>query len=79
MKIGVSAVGDGTFEVALSTDKPAFFVTLDTPGIPGIFSDNSLSLLPGEAKTLIFRPKGQTDVAAIRQALTVNFLRKTYN
>ena len=79
VKIGVSAVGDGTFEVALSTDKPAFFVTLDTPGIPGIFSDNSLSLLPGEAKTLIFRPKGQTDVAAIRQALTVNFLRKTYN
>ena len=69
----------GTFEVVLSTDKPAFFVTLDTPGVPGIFSDNSLTLLPGEPKTLLFCPKGKTSVAALRKAISVNYLRKTYN
>lgn len=69
----------GTFEVALSTDKPVFFVTLDTPGIPGIFSDNSLTLLPGEPRRLAFRPKEKTSAAALRNSLAVNFLRKTYN
>lgn len=69
----------GTFEILLSTDKPAFFVTLDTPGIPGIFSDNSLTLLPGKPKCLEFRPKGKTGVAALRKALTVNFLHITGN
>ena len=79
VKAEVRAGKGGTFEVALSTDKPAFFVTLDTPGIPGVFSDNSLSLLPGEPKTLVFTPWTETNAAAIRKSLSINFLRKTYN
>ena len=79
VKTAVKAGKDGGFEVTLSTDRPAFFVTLDTPGIPGIFSDNSLTLLPGEPKTLVFSPKKETTAAELGKALEVNYLRKTYN
>lgn len=79
VKTEVRAGEGGAFEVTLSTDMPAFFVTLDAPGIPGIFSDNSLTLLPGEPKTLVFTPKRGASIAGFRKALEVNFLRKTYN
>lgn len=75
----VKAGEGGTFTIRLSTDRPAFFVTLDTPGIPGIFSDNSLTLLPGSAKELVFTPKAGTSLAALEKSLEVNYLRKTYN
>ncbi|MEP4546646.1 MAG: glycoside hydrolase family 2 protein [Saccharospirillum sp.] len=47
------ATGEDTESLwaTLSTDVPAHFVTLDSPGT-GRWSDNSFTLLPGEAKTL---------------------------
>ncbi len=79
VKAEVKSAKDGKYRIRLSTDRPAFFVTLDTPGIPGIFCDNSLTLLPGSPKELVFSPKAETSLAALEKALEVNHLRKTYN
>ena len=43
----VKAHKDGA-EVTLKSNKPAFFVNLDVAGVPGVFSDNSFTLLPGK-------------------------------
>lgn len=68
----------GVFKVRLKTDKPALFVNLDTPGIPGIFSDNSLTLLPGQDQELTFTPKTTTTLSAIKKNLRIISLRDTY-
>ena len=64
--------------VILRTDKPAFFVSLNATGIPGEFTDNCLTLLPGQAQTLTFKPKYPVTLAAFRKALTLHHLRGTY-
>lgn len=79
MKTAVPPAGENRFEVTLTTDRPAFFVTLDTPGIRGIFSDNSFTLVPGRTKVLTFSAKEKTAATALEKALTLNYLRKTYN
>ncbi len=68
----------GQIGITLSADKPAFFVMLDTPGIPGIFSDNSLTLIPGKKVKLEFNPKTKTTAANVKKALKVISLRDTY-
>ena len=69
---------DGAFEVTLQSDKPAFFVVLDAPGIPGIFSDNSFTLLPGKPRVIRFAPKRQCVLEEFRAALEVMHLRQTW-
>jgi len=69
---------NGKFVVELSTDKPAFFVVLDTPGVAGIFSDNSFTLLPGKTYTVEFAPKEPATLKAIEHVLEVKTLRETY-
>ncbi len=68
----------GIFKIRLKTDKPALFVNLDTPGIPGIFSANSLTLLPREDRELVFTPKATTTLSALKKALRIISLRDTY-
>ena len=71
---------DGVWTVSLSTDKPAFFVWADVPGIRGIFSDDSFTLLPGHPKTLTFtkRPNEKATFSDFRRAFTVTHLRQSY-
>ena len=64
--------------VTLRTDKPAFFVSLNATGIPGEFTENCLTLLPGQAQTLTFTPKQPVPLAAFRNSLTLHHLRATY-
>ena len=64
--------------VTLRTDKPAFFVSLNATGISGEFTDNCLTLLPGQAQTLTFQPKHPVTLTAFRKALTIHHLRGTY-
>ena len=70
-------VGKG-YRVTLRTDKPAFFISLNATGIPGEFTDNCLTLLPGQAQTLTFTPKHPVTLAAFRKSLTLHHLRGTY-
>ncbi len=64
--------------VSVSADKPAFFVWLNVKNIPGEFDDNSFTLLPGETRTLVFRPKKPVTPEAFRAALAVTHLRESY-
>jgi beta-mannosidase len=70
---------DGNPVLALSTDKPAFFVTA-TVDVPGYFSDNALTLVPGRAAKLTFTPrKGKKPARdALAKSLKVRHLRETY-
>ena len=80
--MSIRAEKPGTFAIDLKTDKPAFFVTLDAGKINGVFSDNVLTLLPGEAKTIRFKPKPsgskKLNLSALRKAVEINHLRGTY-
>lgn len=65
--------------LVLSTDKPAFFVTA-TVDVPGYFSDNALTLLPGRETHLGFTPRlGATaTLEALAGSLRLRHLRETY-
>jgi len=66
------------FAVALSTDKPAFSVSLFASGIPGELSDNCFTLLPGAPLTVAFRPRKTVSLERLRRSLSVKHLRDTY-
>ena len=85
---------DGVYTIVLTTDKPAFYTTLEIPGMHGIFSDNMLTLIPGKPTTVTFtqndygwgkaaivQAKTKADISAeqFKKLLTVTSLRDTYN
>lgn len=68
-----------TFEVQVQASKPAFFVMLEIAGVPGIFNDNSFTLMPDKIKKLTFTPRREhVTLTDIKQGLTVKHLRDTY-
>jgi len=71
----VEARPDGRFAVRLSTDVPAFGVWLNATGLRGEFSDNVVTLHPGEPETLLFTPEeAGLSEDAFRRALKVQHL-----
>lgn len=74
----VTARWDGA-ELVLSSDKPALFVTATTD-VPGYFSDNAITLLPGRERRLTFTPRkgAKAGKAALAKGLKVSHLRQTY-
>ena len=69
----------GRFNVVLTVNKPAFFVWVNAKGIRGEFDENSITLLPGEPRTLTFTPKDPgTTQEEFEKALSVLHLRQTY-
>ncbi len=71
------AVKEG-FEVSLYADKPAFYVSAFAENIAGEFDDNCFTLVPGEKRTLVFRPREDVSTEAFKKALSVKHLRDTY-
>jgi len=71
---------NGSWLVTLSSDKPAFYVWADVPGIRGVFSDDSFTLLPGRPKTISFakRQDEKASFADFKKSLEVMHLRQTY-
>ena len=65
--------------LTLTSNKPAFFVTV-TSDVPGYFSDNAVTLLPGRETRLTFTARSDTEVeqAEIAESLQVRHLRETY-
>jgi beta-mannosidase len=65
--------------LVLATDRPAAFVTVTT-AVPGSFSDNALTLLPGRERRLTFAPRHGAKVTqkALASGLRVSHLRDTY-
>ncbi|MEQ1901464.1 MAG: glycoside hydrolase family 2 protein [Devosia sp.] len=65
--------------LVLKSDKPAVFVTATTD-VPGYFSDNAVTLLPGRETRLTFTPRHGARVTqkALASGLKVRHLRQTY-
>ncbi len=69
--------GRRAFEMTVSTDRPAFFVWLSAAGVPGEFSDNSFTMLPGRPRRITFVPRDAApSLAAFRAALGVTHLQR---
>lgn len=70
---------DGIVSVNLSTDKPAFFVTIQCD-TPGYFNDNAITLLPGRDVALCFTPRREAnvEVAKLAKEAQIHHLRQTY-
>jgi len=66
-------------ELVLTTDKPALFVTASVD-VPGHFSDNAVTLIPGRETRLAFIPAGGAKMTrkALASSLRVRHLRQTY-
>ena len=69
---------EGNFEITVNSDLPAFFVSLDTEGIKGKFSENMFTLLPNQPKTIIYYPDEKIDISVFKKALNIYDLRHTY-
>ena len=70
---------DGVAVLTLEADKPAFFATASV-GVPGYFSDNAVTLLPGRPVELTFVPRHGAKVSAadISASLSVRNLAETF-
>ena len=66
------------FQIVLNSDKPAFFVSLDTNGITGRFSDNMITLLPGEKQIISFTANEEITAKQLKDSLVIKDLRSTY-
>lgn len=66
------------FMITLKTDKPAFFVALDITDIPGRFSNNMITLLPGYDEKILFTPKKKTSLSVFKKKLVVKNITDTY-
>lgn len=64
---------DGQLRHTLTVEKPAFFVVLDCD-VAGRFSENVLTLLPGQPKTITFTPVDPADLVRAHDTTTVNNL-----
>lgn len=68
----------GETALVLETDEPALFVTAEV-AVPGVFSDNALTLVPGAPRRLTFTPTGgAVDLDALRASLAVRNLRDSF-
>ncbi|MBE7733629.1 beta-mannosidase [Devosia faecipullorum] len=69
----------GQAVLKLETDKPVFFATASVD-VPGYFSDNALTLLPGRPVELTFQPRhgAEVSVAALADSLTLRHLAETF-
>ena len=80
MEISKPSETSSVFEISLSTDYPAFFVALDNDQLPGIFSENMITLLPGHTKKIIFTPKVKTllSLDEVKKRILLKDLSKTF-
>jgi beta-mannosidase len=68
-------------EIELVTERPAFYVHPQAPGLAGRFSDSCFTLLPGRPRRIEFLPAAapQTPGAeAFQRALQIRHLRGSY-
>ena len=66
------------FEITVKSDYPAFFVSFDTEGLKGKFSENMFTLLPNKSKTVVYTPEEEIEVEDLKKALSIYDLRHTY-
>lgn len=67
----VKRLEDGRYEIVLTAKEPAFYVTVESGKVDGRFSENFLTLLPGEDKIIYFTPFCDTDEERLKEELSV--------
>jgi len=72
------SVEDNSIVLLLTTSRPAFFVTLDTPDPYVRFSDNGFILLPDKPRKILVDAKKKIDFQWLKENLSVIHLRETY-
>ncbi|GHA29095.1 beta-mannosidase [Devosia pacifica] len=70
---------DGLVRLTLRTDAPAFFVTASV-NVPGYFSDNAITLIPGRETELAFTPRYGVEVTEdfLAPQLKIRDLSRTF-
>ena len=71
IKLECKKSGNRTICIRINAEKPAFYVTLNSGSIRGIFSDNMISVRPSAEKNIIFRADEDISVEAFEKELTV--------
>ncbi len=67
----ISQAGPRSIAIKLKAEKPAFFVSLISEDIPGIFSDNMISVRPSAEKCVIFQTEEEADESAFRAGFRI--------
>ena len=70
-----ATIVDGRLSLTLSTDRPAFYVTIEGAGKDGFWSDNSVTLLPEEPLTLQFETREtmtESELGAVAERLVIH-------
>ena len=76
--LGAKTRRDGTVDIEVANEAPAFFAELAVPGDPtGHFEDNDLTLLPGR-HVFRYRPGTAMPAGKILRVLNVRDLRSSY-
>ena len=80
-ELQMEIVSDGKkkWEIKLRTAKPAFHVVLDLNGLSGIFSDNDITVIPGDTRVIHFFPGEACTEKELREHLTVMDLYGSYH
>ena len=81
LQTAVVSSGKNSWEIQLKAENPAFHVVLDLPGIPGRFSDNDFTVMPGEVKIVRFLPwETRTDLETqLKNNLKIMDLYESYH
>lgn len=66
--------GEQVFRMTVAASAPAFGVTLETPGIPALFSDGAFALEPDETYEVLATPISRVQASRFRAALRVRSL-----
>ena len=74
----ISCSGGGKWSLKLASDLPAFFVFAEFRDIRAVFSDNSLTLLPGKCVELLFETDGEYSVDELKEKLSIKDLSSSY-
>jgi beta-mannosidase len=78
LSLAVAAAPSGAFAITVGAKQLARDVYLGSGVVDGFFEDNFFDLLPGESRTVIFRPHGATTLGALRAALQATTIFDSY-
>ena len=74
----IARKADGTFDVTLTTKRPALWTWLELDGIDAQLSDNFFHLRPGAPMTISVTPARKLSAKELRERLVVRSLVDTY-
>ena len=73
----ISSDENGNMFLALSTDKPAFYVFAEFSDADAVFEDNSFTLLPDRPRKIAFRTADPRSTSELEKVLVVRHLRSS--